>query len=72
MRSLTAVPGLGPWTANYLALRLGEPDAFPAADLGLRRALARPERPGPAALGALAEAWRPWRAVAAMHLWLGG
>ena len=72
VRSVTAVPGLGPWTADYLALRLGDPDAFPAGDLGLRRALARPERPGPAALGALAEAWRPWRAVAATHLWLGG
>jgi len=74
VRSVTAVPGLGPWTADYLALRLGDPDAFPAGDLGLRRALAGPERadrPGPAALAAVAEAWRPWRAVAATHLWLG-
>jgi 3-methyladenine DNA glycosylase/8-oxoguanine DNA glycosylase len=58
--SLTAIEGLGPWTANTLALRLGEPDAFPASDLGLRRALDTP---------ALAERWRPWRALAAMHLW---
>jgi AraC family transcriptional regulator, regulatory protein of adaptative response / DNA-3-methyladenine glycosylase II len=70
VRSLTAVPGLGPWTANYLALRLGEHDAFPAADVGLQRALASPERPSAAALGAVAEAWRPWRSFAAIHLWM--
>ena len=58
--SLTAIEGLGPWTANTLALRLGEPDAFPASDLGLQRALDAPT---------LAERWRPWRALAAMHLW---
>ena len=68
--SISAVRGLGPWTANYLALRIGERDAFPAADLGLQRALARPERPSTAELAALAERWRPWRAVAATHLWL--
>jgi AraC family transcriptional regulator of adaptative response / DNA-3-methyladenine glycosylase II len=71
VRSISALPGLGPWTANYLALRLGERDAFPAADLGLQRALARPERPSTVALAARAEAWRPWRAFAAVHLWLG-
>ncbi len=58
--SLTAIEGLGPWTANTLALRLGEPDAFPASDLGLRRALESPT---------VAHRWRPWRALAAMHLW---
>jgi AraC family transcriptional regulator of adaptative response / DNA-3-methyladenine glycosylase II len=58
--SLTAIEGLGPWTANTLALRLGEPDAFPASDLGLRRALDAPT---------VADRWRPWRALAAMHLW---
>jgi AraC family transcriptional regulator of adaptative response / DNA-3-methyladenine glycosylase II len=64
--SLTALDGIGPWTAQYLALRLGEPDAFPATDLGLRRAL-----PAHATgLGELAERWRPWRALAATHLWL--
>lgn len=62
-RSLTAIAGLGSWTANTLALRLGEPDAFPATDLGLRRALDAPSLTG------LAERWRPWRALAAMHLW---
>ncbi len=70
--SIAAVPGLGPWTANYLAVRIGERDAFPAGDLGLQRALARPERPTAAELTAMAEAWRPWRAVAAVHLWFSG
>jgi AraC family transcriptional regulator of adaptative response / DNA-3-methyladenine glycosylase II len=72
LRSIMAVRGLGPWTANYLALRLGEPDAFPAADIGLQRALAAPERPSTAALTAMAEAWRPWRSFAAIHLWMSG
>jgi AraC family transcriptional regulator of adaptative response / DNA-3-methyladenine glycosylase II len=68
--SVAGVPGLGPWTAHYLALRLGEPDAFPAADLGLRRA-ADPIAPrSTAELTRLAERWRPWRALAAVHLWL--
>ena len=58
--SLTAIDGLGSWTANTLALRLGEPDAFPTTDLGLRRALDEPN---------VAERWRPWRALAATHLW---
>jgi AraC family transcriptional regulator of adaptative response / DNA-3-methyladenine glycosylase II len=50
---------------------LREPDAFPAADIGLLRAMAAPggARPTPAALLARAEAWRPWRAYAALHLW---
>jgi len=71
--SITAVRGLGPWTAQYLALRLGDPDAFPETDLGLRRALGRGEgRPlGPREAAAAAAAWRPWRAHAAIHLWLG-
>jgi AraC family transcriptional regulator of adaptative response / DNA-3-methyladenine glycosylase II len=65
--ALLAVPGIGPWTAQYVALRgLSWPDAFPAGDLGIRRALgvttarAAEQRAG---------AWRPWRAYAAMHLW---
>jgi AraC family transcriptional regulator of adaptative response / DNA-3-methyladenine glycosylase II len=71
--SVEAVRGLGPWTAQYLAFRLGDPDAFPASDLGLQRALAR--RTGvagvtAAALATRAEAWRPWRATAAAQLWL--
>ena len=65
--SITALDGLGPWTAHYVALRLGEPDAFPATDLGLRRAAARRSR---TPLAELAERWRPWRALAATHLWL--
>jgi len=68
---LCALPGIGPWTANYVAMRaLSEPDAFPAGDLGLRRAVSTGLSPTPAAdLAAMAEAWRPWRAYAAMHLW---
>ena len=64
--SLTAIDGLGSWTANTLALRLGERDAFPATDLGLRRAL---DSRNPESFARLAERWRPWRALAAMHLW---
>jgi len=69
---MTALPGIGPWTAHYVALRgLLEPDAFPAGDLGLRKALA-PRGAAPLAEGALlarAERWRPWRGYAAIHLW---
>jgi AraC family transcriptional regulator of adaptative response / DNA-3-methyladenine glycosylase II len=64
--SITQLDGLGPWTAHYIALRLGEPDAFPETDLGLKRTLAR-RAPGPAAV--LGQRWRPWRAVATTHLW---
>jgi AraC family transcriptional regulator of adaptative response / DNA-3-methyladenine glycosylase II len=69
---LTALPGIGPWTAQYIAMRaLREPDAFPASDLGLLRAMQTPAgRPTPAALEAMAEAWRPWRAYAALRLWM--
>ncbi|WP_199099542.1 DNA-3-methyladenine glycosylase 2 [Dyella sp. ASV21] len=66
-----ALPGIGEWTAHYLAMRgLSHPDAFPAADLILRRAAATdgPEL-STKALTALAEAWRPWRAYAVIHLW---
>lgn len=69
---LRTLPGIGEWTAQYIAMRaLREPDAFPAADIGLMRALADEEgrRPTPAELLARAEAWRPWRAYAALHLW---
>lgn len=70
--AVTSVPGLGPWTAHYLALRLGEPDAFPATDLALRRSAARLSG-SPLThrqLEQLSEAWRPHRATAALHLWL--
>ena len=69
---LRALPGIGEWTAQYIALRaLREPDAFPAADIGLLRALADEtgQRPTPVQLLAISERWRPWRAYAAQHLW---
>ncbi len=68
---LMALPGIGAWTAHYIAMRaLGEPDAFPSGDLGLRHALARGgEAPDAAAVAARAERWRPWRAYAVMALW---
>jgi AraC family transcriptional regulator of adaptative response / DNA-3-methyladenine glycosylase II len=65
--ALLELPGIGPWTVEYVAMRaLRDPDAFPAGDLVLRNALG-----GISAreLLARAEAWRPWRAYAAMHLW---
>jgi len=64
---MLALPGVGPWTANLVAMRaLGAPDAFPAGDLGVLRAIgARDAREAEAR----AEAWRPFRAYAAMHLW---
>ncbi len=67
----TALPGIGPWTAHYIALRVqGDPDAFPAADLILRRKAASDGPPlTERALLARAAAWRPWRAYAVMHLW---
>ena len=70
--TVAAVPGLGPWTAQYLALRLGENDAFPATDLGLRRSLEALTGHAltPQMVGEMAERWRPWRAYAAVHLWL--
>jgi AraC family transcriptional regulator of adaptative response / DNA-3-methyladenine glycosylase II len=64
---LCEIPGIGKWTAQYIAMRaLGEPDAFPSSDLGLMRAL---ELQNSRDLDARAEAWRPWRAYAAMYLW---
>ncbi len=69
--ALMALPGIGAWTAQYIALRaLGEPDAFPAADSVLRRMAAEGGKSlTPRALGAQAETWRPWRSYAVMHLW---
>ena len=79
--ALLALPGIGPWTAAYIAMRaLGDPDAFLPSDLGVLDALARlgavPAGTGPAARGraaraaaALAENWRPWRSYAVHHLW---
>ena len=72
--AIAAVRGLGRWTAEiYLLFALGRADVFPAADLALAAAAAHlkglPARPGPAALRALAEPWRPHRALAARLLW---
>lgn len=69
---LRAIGGVGDWTAHYIAMRAcGEPDAFPASDIGLLRGGADAEgrRPTPADLLRCAEAWRPWRAYAAHQLW---
>jgi AraC family transcriptional regulator of adaptative response / DNA-3-methyladenine glycosylase II len=70
---LRKLPGFGPWSAQYWALRaLRDSDAFPAADVGLLRSpvvACDGKRPTPAALLARAERWRPWRAYAAQHLW---
>ena len=71
--TLRRLPGIGEWTAQYIAMReLREPDAFPAADIGLMRAMADEAgiRPSAAALTVRAESWRPWRAYAAIHLWI--
>ena len=71
---LRRLRGIGEWTAEYIAMRqLRSPDGFPASDIGLLRAMvdAAGTRPAPAALKARAEAWRPWRAYAALHLWSG-
>ena len=67
--SLVALAGIGEWTAQYVAMRMGEPDAFPASDLGLRRGFDRTDPPSAGQLATHAEAWRPWRSVAAVHLW---
>ncbi len=69
---LVRIRGIGDWTAQYVAMRaLKDPDAFPAADLGVLRALESQtgSRPGPRDALALAEAWRPWRAYATLLLW---
>lgn len=68
---VSALPGFGPWTTQVIAMRaLGDPDAFPAADLGVRRAAEALGLPAaPVALTAHAECWRPWRAYAVQYLW---
>ncbi|MEX2333998.1 MAG: AlkA N-terminal domain-containing protein [Pseudohongiella sp.] len=64
---LLALPGIGPWTTEYIAMRaLGDPDAFPASDLALMKIMSTEK---PKVLQAEAEAWRPWRAYAAIHVW---
>ncbi|MDP9142913.1 MAG: DNA-3-methyladenine glycosylase 2 family protein, partial [Pseudomonadota bacterium] len=67
--ALRGVAGFGPWTRHYLAIRLGrEPDAFPESDVGLIRAAGAES---PKALLQMAEAWRPYRSLAAIYLWAG-
>ena len=68
---LVALPGIGPWTASYLALRaLRDPDVFLPTDVGVRHALTRLGVPGdPAAAAAAAESWRPWRSYGLLQLW---
>jgi AraC family transcriptional regulator of adaptative response / DNA-3-methyladenine glycosylase II len=68
---LVTLPGVGPWTAGYVAMRaLSDPDVFLPADLGVRRALEQAGLPArPAEAAALAERWRPWRSYALVHLW---
>ncbi|MFC8800927.1 DNA-3-methyladenine glycosylase 2 family protein [Promicromonospora sp. NPDC057138] len=69
--ALRSVPGVGPWTAGYIAMRaLGDPDVLPHNDLGLREAARHLGiADNPRGLAAQAEAWRPWRSYAAMQLW---
>jgi AraC family transcriptional regulator, regulatory protein of adaptative response / DNA-3-methyladenine glycosylase II len=67
---LLQIPGIGEWTVAYVLMRLGDTDAFPATDHGVRRALETIGVPAhPSAATSLAEAWRPWRAYAVQHLW---
>ncbi len=71
VKSLTAIRGIGKWTAHYIAMRaLGEPDAFPEGDLGLRHSVSGSKSLiSSAELSRIAERWRPWRAYACMYLW---
>ena len=65
--ALQEIPGIGPWTAEYIAMRaFRDPDAFPHSDLGLMHALKIDKL---ATMKLLAEKWRPWRSYAAIHLW---
>jgi len=69
--SLLALPGIGPWTADYIAMRaLGDPDVFMSSDLGVRHAMQHLGLPtDPAGADAYAHRWRPWRSYAQMYLW---
>ncbi len=70
VEAVTAIPGLRTRTAQYLALRIGEPDAFPQADVGLRRSLSQGPIISPGEAERAAQRWRPWRAHAAIQLWV--
>ena len=66
---LLALPGIGPWTADYISMRaLGDPDVFLPTDIGVRRALAGLGH-SPDDATELSKRWRPWRSYALMHLW---
>lgn len=67
--SLLAIKGIGPWTAGYIAMRLGDPDAMPPGDLGLRRAIESRPQGSQRSLEQLSQDWSPWRATAAIYLW---
>ncbi|MGO9373254.1 MAG: AlkA N-terminal domain-containing protein, partial [Syntrophobacteraceae bacterium] len=71
IQQMTRIPGIGDWTAQYIAMRaMGEPDAFPAGDLGIIKALQDGDkRPTMKQIRERADKWRPWRAYAAMYLW---
>ncbi len=73
IEQLTRIPGIGDWTAQYIAMRgMSEPDAFPAGDLGIVKALRQGDkRITPKQILQRADKWRPWRAYAAMYLWQG-
>ena len=74
LAGLAALPGLGPWTVETIAMRgLGDPDAFVPGDLGIRAAAGSLGLPAtPAALTRHAAAWRPWRSYAVQYLWAAG
>jgi AraC family transcriptional regulator of adaptative response / DNA-3-methyladenine glycosylase II len=66
----TALPGIGPWSAHYVAMRaLNHPDAFPAGDLVIQRVLGRGKRLSERETQNISQSWRPWRAYAVLHLW---
>jgi len=69
--ALLRLPGIGPWTADYIALRgLGDPDVFMTTDLGVRQGMSRLGLTGDAYR--VAQRWRPWRSYALMHVWRAG
>ena len=71
LAALQALPGIGPWTAHYIALRaLRWPDAFPAGDVALHKALGVQDQPHPTqAAEAASQRWRPWRSYAVLRAW---
>ena len=70
VQKATALPGIGPWTAHYMALRaMGLPDAFPAGDLVLQQVLGEGQRLSERETERRSQLWRPWRAYAVLHLW---